>query len=137
MLSIFSCALWPSVCLLWRNVYLDLLSIYFLIGFMFLAYNYMSYLCILEINHLLVTLFANIFSHSVGCLFVVFIISFDFPGGSDGKASAYNAGDPGSIPGSGRSPGEASGNPLQYSCLENPMDRGAWWSKGSQRIGHD
>ena len=49
-------------------------------------------------------------------------------GGSDGKASAYNAGDPGSIPGSGRSPGEGNGNPLQYSCLENPMDGGAWWA---------
>ena len=47
-------------------------------------------------------------------------------GGSDGKASAHNAGDLGSIPGSGRSPGEGNGNPLQYSCLENPMDRGAW-----------
>ena len=42
------------------------------------------------------------------------------------KASAYNAGDPGSIPGSGRSPGEGNGNPFQYSCLENPMDEGAW-----------
>ena len=52
----------------------------------------------------------------------------DFPGGSDGKASAYNAGDPGLIPGSGRSPGKANGNPLQYSCLENPMDGGAWWA---------
>ena len=51
-----------------------------------------------------------------------------FPGGSDGKASAYNAGDPSSILGSGRSPGEGNGNPLQYSCLENPMDREAWWS---------
>ena len=50
----------------------------------------------------------------------------DFPGGSDGKASAYNAGDLGSIPGLGRSPGEGKGNPLQYSCLENPMDRGTW-----------
>ena len=49
----------------------------------------------------------------------------NFPGGSDGKTSAYNAGDPGSIPGSGRSPGEGNGNPLQYSCLENPMDREA------------
>ena len=49
-----------------------------------------------------------------------------FPGGSDGKASAYNVGDPGLIPGLGRSPGEGNGNPLQYSCLENPMDRGAW-----------
>ena len=51
---------------------------------------------------------------------------FDFPGGSDGKASVYNAGDQGLIPGSGRSPGEGNGNPLQYYCLENPMDRGAW-----------
>ena len=49
-------------------------------------------------------------------------------GGSDGKASAYNVGDLGSIPGLGRSPGEGNGNPLQYSCLENPMDRGAWWA---------
>ena len=48
-----------------------------------------------------------------------------FPGGSDGKASAYNAGDPGSIPGLRRSPGEGNGNPPQYSCLENPMDEGA------------
>ena len=47
------------------------------------------------------------------------------PGGSDGKASAYNVGDPGSIPGLGRSSGEGNGNPLQYSCLENPMDGGA------------
>ena len=54
--------------------------------------------------------------------------SYDFPGGLDGKASAYNAGDPGSIPGSGRSPVEGNGNPLQYSCLENPMDGGAWWA---------
>ena len=51
-----------------------------------------------------------------------------FPGGSDGKASVHNAGDPGSIPGSGRSPGEGNGNPLQHSCLENPMDGGAWWA---------
>ena len=49
-----------------------------------------------------------------------------FPGGSDSKASAYNEGDPGLIPGLGRSPGEGNGNPLQYPCLENPMDRGAW-----------
>ena len=51
-----------------------------------------------------------------------------FPGSLDGKASAYDAGDPGSIPGLGRSPGEGNGNPLQYSWLENPMDRGAWWA---------
>ena len=51
-----------------------------------------------------------------------------FPGGSEVKASACNAGDLGLIPGSGRSPGEGHGNPLQYSCLENPMDGGAWWA---------
>ena len=49
-----------------------------------------------------------------------------FPGGSDGKESAYNVGDSGSIPGLGRSPGDGNGNQLQYSCLENPMDVGAW-----------
>ena len=51
-----------------------------------------------------------------------------FPGGSDGKVSACNVGDPGLIPGLGRSPGEGNGNPLQYSCLENSMDVGAWWA---------
>ena len=50
----------------------------------------------------------------------------DFLGGSDGNASVYNAGDPGSIPGLGRSSGERNGNPLQYYCLENSMDRDAW-----------
>ena len=51
-----------------------------------------------------------------------------FPGGSEVKASACNVGDLGSISGSGRSPGEGNGHPLQYSCLENPMDGGAWWA---------
>jgi len=65
--------------------------------------------------------------------------NMDFPGGSDGKVSAYNVGDPGSIPGSRRYPGEGNGNPLQYSCLENPMDEepGRLQSMGSQRVGHD
>ena len=58
--------------------------------------------------------------------FKVSLYLLDFPGGSDGKASVYNAGDLGSIPGSGRSTGEGNGNSLQYYCLENPMDRGAW-----------
>ena len=65
---------------------------------------------------------------------------WDFPGGSDSKVSVYNAGGLGSIPGLGRFPGEGNGNPLQYSCLENPMDRGAWCrllSMGSQRVRHD
>ena len=62
-----------------------------------------------------------------------------FPGGSDGKESACNLGDPNSIPGSERSPEEGIGNPFQYSCLENFMDRGAWQlqSMGSQRVGHN
>ena len=54
----------------------------------------------------------------------------DFPGRSAGKESACDVGDPSSIPGSGRSPGEGIGYPLQYSCLENPMDGGAWWATG-------
>ena len=61
----------------------------------------------------------------------------DFPGGSDGKASVYNVGDMGSIPGLGRFPGEGNGNPLHYSCLENPMDGGAWCRLlpiGSKRV---
>ena len=51
-----------------------------------------------------------------------------FPGGSDCKEFACNAGDPGLVPGLGRSPGRGHGNPLQYSCLENSMGRGAWWA---------
>ena len=56
-------------------------------------------------------------------LFVTFAFS-----GSDGKEFVCSAGDPVSVPGLGRSPGEGNGNPLQYSCLGNPMDRGAWWA---------
>ena len=73
-------------------------------------------------------------SKSIMCILVQYM---DFPGGSDGKASVYNVGDLGSIPGSGRFPGEGNGNPLQYPCLENPMDGGAWCrllSMGSQRV---
>ena len=58
--------------------------------------------------------------------YCMLIFVLGFPGGSEVKASASNAGDLGSIPGSGRSPGEGNGNPLQYSCLENPMDGEAW-----------
>ena len=65
-----------------------------------------------------------------------------FPDGSDGKESACNAGDPDSVPEWGRSPGEGNGNPLQYSCLENSMDRGTWWAtvlgvaKSQTRLSH-
>ena len=76
---------------------------------------------------------------------LVLIYMMDFKvsvslGSSDSKDSACRVGDLGLIPGSGRSPGGGHGNPLLYSCLENPMDRGAWQaiqSMGSQRIGHD
>ena len=57
---------------------------------------------------------------------LVYLVREAFVGGSDRRESACNAADLSSIPGSGRSPGEGRGNPLQYSCLENPMDRGAW-----------
>ena len=60
-----------------------------------------------------------------GDLFLIWYY-MDFPGGSDGKVSVYNVRDLGSIPGLGRLPGEGNGNPLQYYCLENPMDGGAW-----------
>ena len=61
-------------------------------------------------------------------LYTILQCMLGFPGGSEVKASACNAADLGSIPGLGRSPGEGNGNPLQYSCLENPMDGGAWWA---------
>ena len=61
----------------------------------------------------------------------------DFPGGSDGKPSAYSAGDPGLIAGSGKSSGEGNGNPLQYPCLENPMDGGAWRATVHRVAGSD
>ena len=63
-----------------------------------------------------------------------------FPSGSDGKESACNKGDLGLIPGLGRSPGEGNGNPLQYACLENSVDRGAWWATFSpwgHRVGQE
>ena len=66
-------------------------------------------------------------------------VLMEFPHSSVDKESACNAGDPGSIPGWERSPEEGNGNPLQYSCLENPMDRGAWWAtvRGIARVGHN
>ena len=60
------------------------------------------------------------------------IIQMGFPGGSDGKESACNAGDTDLIPGLGESPREGNDYPLQYSCLENPMDQGAWWATTSK-----
>ena len=65
------------------------------------------------------------------------LIVWGFPGGSDGEESGCNAGHLGSIPGSGRSPGEGNSNSLQYSCLENPMDRWAIVHGGHKRVGQD
>ena len=72
-------------------------------------------------------------------LFLINLFLIGFPCSSVGKKSACNAGDLGSIPGSGKSPGEGSGNPLDYSCLENSMDRGAWQATvhGVTRVRHD
>ena len=68
----------------------------------------------------------------------MYVKIWGFPRSSVGKESACNAGDPGSIPGLGRSPGEGNNNPLHYSCLENPLDRGAWQATvyGVARVGH-
>ena len=68
-----------------------------------------------------------------------FLSSLGFPGGAEVKAPACNVGDLGSIPGSGRYPGEGNGNPFQYSCLKNSMDKGAWQAAvcGVERVGHD
>ena len=76
ILSISSCAFWPSVCLLRRNVYFGLLRIFWIGSFGFLILSCMSCLYLLDINPLSVVLFANIFSHSLGCLFILSVVSF-------------------------------------------------------------
>ena len=78
-------------------------------------------------------------SFSQPCLHLHQGLHLGFPSGSVGKESPCNAGDPGLIPGLVRSPGKGNGNPLQYSCRENPMDRRAWWATaiGSQRVRHN
>ena len=93
----------------------------------------MSYLYIVEINPWSVTYFVTTFSHSQGCFFISFVIHIysgsgeeGSPGSSNGKEFACSAEDLSFVPGSGRTPGKGSDNPLQYSCLENSMDRGAW-----------
>ena len=85
------------------------------------------------VNNLLQTYFVLL------SFILLHFVDTGFPSGSDGRASVCNAGDPGSISGLGRSPGEGNGSPLQYSCLENPMDPepGRLPSMGSQRVGHD
>ena len=76
----------------------------------------------------MIQIYIYIFLHSYFyILYYVYIYMWGFPGGSVSKEFTYNAGDTGSTPGSGRSLGGGHGNPFHYSCLENPMDREAWW----------
>ena len=82
-----------------------------------------SYVTVSSINEVIVT---TLWFGHLSCQNIIDIVSRTSLVSSDSKTSAYNAGDLGSIPGAGRSTGEGNGNPLQYSCLENPMDRGAW-----------
>ena len=79
------------------------------------------------------------YAHIINYYIWVLLRKFAFPSGPVSKESACNSGDSGSIPGSGRSPGEGNGNPLQYSCLEIPYteEPGGLQSMGSQRVGHD
>ena len=80
------------------------------------------------------------YCYVLGDFFLIHLSShLGFPYSSVGKESACNAGDPGLIPRLGRSPGEGNGNPLQYSCLENPTDREVWWATahGVTIVGHD
>ena len=74
------------------------------------------------------TLLVQVYSKVIQLYIYTYNVYGGIPGGSDGKESACNAGDLGLIPGLRISPGEGNGNPLQYSCLENSMDRGAWWA---------
>ena len=80
-----------------------------------------------HVNHLTKEKVIFSFSYMEGMIFLWLVISCEaFPGGSDSKEFTCNAGDSGSIPGSGRFPGEGNDYPLQYSCMENSMDRGTW-----------
>ena len=95
---------------------------FFLVASCFCVVDSGSYFMLLGIS-------VVVFSHFLPLFRLpLFIIVIHFPGSSDGKVSAYNVGDLGSIPGWGRSSGGGNGNPLQYSCLENPMHRRAWWA---------
>ena len=87
----------------------------------------LSLLCLLDCRRILYLLnYQGSILNDVSRNYYIIQTFSGFPGGSEVKASASNAGDSGLIPGLGRSPGEGNGNPLQYSCLENPMDREAW-----------
>ena len=93
----------------------------------FLSMYYSVYLC-RYLSFRACIEFPDFTNKNKGCWVKFSSFPEGFPGGSEVKVSACNAKDPVSIPGLGRSPGEGNGNPLQYSCLENPMERGAWWA---------
>ena len=121
----FSCFFGPpGSSFLCRDVLFLFLILFPLSAFQFqLKYHFLSEGTLKSISFLYSTQWLPALT---SLIFVLCRSFLGFPGGSDGKASACNAGDPGSIPGSGRSPGEGNGNPLQHSCLENLMDGGAW-----------
>ena len=92
----------------------------------------LDFSCEISIFKIVAITFLKMNRHSLGNggghLLVTSIVVIGLPGGSDGKESACKAGDPGSIPGWERSPGEGNGYPRQYSCLENSMDKESWWA---------
>ena len=96
--------------------------------YIYILYNtyILLYIVLCIVYNIIYVIYIYVWGSLVSQLYYIsYYIRLGLPGGKMVKASAYNAGDPGSIPGLGRSPGEGNGNPLQYSCLENPMDGGA------------
>ena len=96
--------------------------------FIYIIFNIDIHMCLSVYIYVIYALYIYITKFLLICLYYLHMCIYymGFPGGSEAKASASNVGDPCSIPGLGRSPGEGKGNPLQYSCLENPMDGEAW-----------
>ena len=99
----------------------------------------MKNLFLLSLKTLSPSIRLNRFYEEIPLFNIKFLYTMGFPDGSDGKKSAFNAGDLGSIAGLVRCSGEGNGNPLQYSCLENSMNRGVWGATvhGGCRVGHD
>ena len=95
-------------------------------GLTFRSLIHFGFIFVYSLRRVLISFFYMYLSSFPSTIYWRDFYPIDFPGVSDGKVSAYNAGDPGSIPGWGRSPREGNANPLQYSCLENFMDRGTW-----------
>ena len=122
-------SLWYNASSINDGMSLHFLSLHLctLIKFSFYSIKFL-YFCTLISKYINILWFLNSYYKwlAIFYYFLIIKILWGFPGCSDGEESVYNAGNLGLIPGSGRSPGEGNGSPLQYSCLENPMDRGAW-----------